>query len=142
MAAENRSSMQDIPDRDAGASVSYYARAGALLLSYQEQLLALQEETVSIAVAETSLYRTGALAAMRMGAPLLAGHEAQLQRIAALTGAWFRLATEIQAALLNALTLSLTAPMQDMSRLAAAGEAGMDRRNQSVVINFPDRRAA
>ena len=137
---------QSIPDSALPTMLSF-AQTVALLGSYNEQLLELQKESSRILTAEFSLRQIEFLNAVRAVAetsPRAERQQAYWMKMMETAGGWFKLATQFQAAMLQVLSESISSPGQGIPAVAGqgAGASSADRRGRSVVINFPERRAA
>lgn len=116
-----------------------------LMASSYERVIEFQHDALSVATAEIAAYQSEWLraigAAAQLSWPHVHAHNAG--RIVDVTRAWFEFTAQTPAAMARVLRESVLDPGQAMVRLSGQETAAfVERRSQSVVINFPDRRAA
>ena len=120
-------------------------RMYTLMTSYAGRMLEFQHEAATVAVAEISAYQGEMLRAMdaAVQSPLPHLHQQNEPKIVELTRAWFLLAAQAQVAMVQILLGSPAERVQGIAPvLGREMDAVFDRRKKSIVINFPDRRAA
>ena len=124
-------------------TIETVAQLTTLLASSNERLIELQHEATNVTLTEISMRQTEMLKAMNRVADILPWphlHHANAQRIIEVMRAWFEVVTETQAAMVELMGESFSPRRNNLSPRQAAFPG--ERRNQSVVIDFPDRRAA
>lgn len=116
-----------------------------LMASSYQRFLEVQHEAANVATAEISAYRSELLRTMTAAAQVTWPHvhPYNAPKIVEVTRAWFELASQTQAAMLQVLRESVLDRGHGMP-LVPGQETGTfaDRRRKSVVVDFPDRRAA
>ena len=119
-------------------------RMYTLMASYARRMREFQHEAATVAVAEICAYQGEVLRAMdaTVQSPLPHLPQQNEPKIVELTRAWFLLAAQAQAAMVQIL---LGSPAERAQRIAPVlgreMDAVSDRRKKSMVI-FPDRHAA
>lgn len=116
-----------------------------LMTSSYARFVEVRHEAASLAIAEISAYQSELLRAMGAAALVPWPHIQQQNesKLVDLTRVWFELATQAQAAMIQLLRESVLDRGQSVRpALGRQSGLGFDRRRQSVVIHFPDRRAA
>ncbi len=116
-----------------------------LMASFYERFVEVQHETASLAIAEIFAYQRELLRAIGATAqfPWPHMHQQNELKFVEVTRAWFELATQAQAAMVQVLRESVLGRVEGEPPVVGR-ELGafFDRRRKSVVINFPERRAA
>lgn len=111
-------------------------RMNTVLVSLRERLLQIQIEAANVAIGEMALRQDATSATLHPEDAFSPLHPENLQRFEVLAASWCELVAATQASL-AAIPGFLPAGVRSGATARIA-----DRRHQSVMIDFPDRRAA